>query len=627
MAKVTISSELVRDPTGRQDNRPWYVFGEGYQPATDGLVTPRRSRPIYPVAGTLSFEVEAGKHVWIENPSGDQYYVTIGDEDQDLEDLLATAVGVPPDSSQDLLDAAVETFVENNPGYPWSGVADKPPVIAAGATAEDALIALSATVTGRSLLWSADAAGARGVIGAVSKRDYDDLLVGVGCADLDTFLGADDDAKLAAALSYAAAQTHRPAIRFPARAVTLNVGGLVPFDGMKLIGPYGSDGPKNIGVNGTMNTHRINVGVGHGTDSLFNGAGLAVPVYDIQVRDLAFKATNTGSQFWHQPTGTASIYAAAFHSLTFENFKHVIGNPTNLAYTTQVLFTGHWQVLQGYDTQFNVDGSDNDFWGHGYLNIGSTQSVGPGVYLMMWEGVSKTKFGHIYATVSPGWKAMRCKNFNGLGGVSFHACTFEGLPGTPATTQLIDITETGSALGSWSFFACMFNHVNGGNGAIVQSGGRLNVYAPTYKRYSGAAETFPLLYQTGGVARIHDAVAATAGEHPYARWSDASVTKLAAANGVQPARPVAVSVTTATVLAADPGTAYVVYVGSGGAPTLPPSATAAAGANRYTICNTHTAARTVACSGAETINGSTTVSLPIGASIDVYSDGTNWRIV
>lgn len=144
MAKVTISSELVRDPTGRQDNRPWYVFGEGYQPATDGLVTPRRSRPIYPVAGTLSFEVEAGKHVWIENPSGDQYYVTIGDEDQDLEDLLATAVGVPPDSSQDLLDAAVETFVENNPGYPWSGVADKPAVIAAGDTAEDARDAIEA---------------------------------------------------------------------------------------------------------------------------------------------------------------------------------------------------------------------------------------------------------------------------------------------------------------------------------------------------------------------------------------------------------------------------------------------------------------------------------------------------
>ncbi|MBK8772574.1 MAG: hypothetical protein IPM06_19415 [Rhizobiales bacterium] len=169
MAKVTISSELVRDPTGRQDNRPWYVFGEGYQPATDGLVTPRRSRPIYPVAGTLSFEVEAGKHVWIENPSGDQYYVTIGDEDQDLEDLLATAVGVPPDSSQDLLDAAVETFVENNPGYPWSGVAEKPAVIAAGATAEDALIAVSATVTGRSLLWSADAAGARDAIGAARR--------------------------------------------------------------------------------------------------------------------------------------------------------------------------------------------------------------------------------------------------------------------------------------------------------------------------------------------------------------------------------------------------------------------------------------------------------------------------
>lgn len=465
-----------------------------------------------------------------------------------------------------------------------------------------------------------------GPTGAVARAAIG-VLSSAGVAELDSFSGATDDDKLAAALAYAAAQTLRPAIMFPARAVLLTVGGLVPFDGMKLIGPGGSDGAKNIGNTGTMNTHRVDVAVGNGTSSLFNGAGLASPVYDIQIRDLAFKATNTDSQFWHQPVGAASLYAANFHSLTFENFKHVLGNPSALSYLTQVLFTGHWQVLQGYDTQFNVDGSDNDLWGNGYVNIGSTRSVGAGGYQMMWEGMSKTKFGHIYSTASPGWKSMRCKNYNGVGGVGFHGCTFEGLPGTPSTTQLIDITETGSALGSWSFFGCMFNYINGGNGAIVQSGGRLNLYAPVYKRYSGAAETFPLLYQTGGMAAIHDAVAATAGESPYARWSDTTVTKLVGNNGVQPRRPVTVSVTTSTALPADPGTAYVALIGSGGAPILPPAATAAAGANKYTLCNVHTVAVTVACDGPETINGSTTISLPTGASLDVYSDGSNWRIV
>ena len=51
------------------------------------------------------------------------------DHNEDLWVLLSAAVGVPINTSADLLAAAVETFVANNPGYPWSGDRGKPSVM------------------------------------------------------------------------------------------------------------------------------------------------------------------------------------------------------------------------------------------------------------------------------------------------------------------------------------------------------------------------------------------------------------------------------------------------------------------------------------------------------------------
>ena len=85
-----------------------------------------------------------------------------------------------------------------------------------------------------------------------------------------------------------------------------------------------------------------------------------------------------------------------------------------------------------------------------------------------------------------------------------------------------------------------------------------------------------------------------------------------------------VSVTGSTTLAAVANTDYVAIVGSGGAPTLP---TAVGNTNRYTLKNAGTTNRTVATTGGQTIDGSTTAVLTPNTSIDVISDGTNWRVI
>jgi hypothetical protein len=61
----------------------------------------------------------------------------------------------------------------------------------------------------------------------------------VAGAALDSFSGADDDAKLTAALAYAAAQTIKPAILLTNREYTFALKSRQVYSGMKIIGPEG----------------------------------------------------------------------------------------------------------------------------------------------------------------------------------------------------------------------------------------------------------------------------------------------------------------------------------------------------------------------------------------------------
>lgn len=144
MALITITGDTIRDVAGHPDNRPWTVIATGYQDGGDGgVITDRGPREVYPVAGVLTFQVESGITAFIANPDGTTYLITTPEVDAELWDVLQVSIDVPPTTGAELLAAAVETFVENNPGYPWDGLADKPFVIAAGVSASAARAAIS----------------------------------------------------------------------------------------------------------------------------------------------------------------------------------------------------------------------------------------------------------------------------------------------------------------------------------------------------------------------------------------------------------------------------------------------------------------------------------------------------
>lgn len=86
-----------------------------------------------------------------------------------------------------------------------------------------------------------------------------------------------------------------------------------------------------------------------------------------------------------------------------------------------------------------------------------------------------------------------------------------------------------------------------------------------------------------------------------------------------------VSVTTSATLSATSGIDVVALISSAGTATLPP---AAANTNLYTLKNIDgTVSTTIHTTSGQTIDGSTTVTLVANQSIDVISDGSNWRIV
>lgn len=111
MALITITGNDVRDSTGRPDNRPWTITASTYQDGEGGVITDKTSTPLYPIAGVLTFQVEAGITAWIRTPDETRYLVRIPDEDADLWGVIEAGIAYPPTTSQDLLAAAVGQYV------------------------------------------------------------------------------------------------------------------------------------------------------------------------------------------------------------------------------------------------------------------------------------------------------------------------------------------------------------------------------------------------------------------------------------------------------------------------------------------------------------------------------------
>lgn len=267
-----------------------------------------------------------------------------------------------------------------------------------------------------------------------------------GVVNLDSFTG-NDDQKLTAALTYAAAQAQIPAIQFPARTVTLTKP-QTAFGGMKLIGPN-VGGPMNLEYqNGKLVNHVVKCTGLPAGQPLFTNTG---ELFDVYVSGLAFQGS-FNQQFWRS---TGNLYACKFDNLTFYGFKHIFGNATERALMTYTKFTGSWQVIgvpsTGPTMLFHVAGSDCDFWTAGDLNVGPTKNTVEGDFLLWFDGMGKTNVGSLYCTTG-GTKGIRISGNPEASPINFNGLRLEGYHSSNPGTRLLQI-DSGIATFSQCWFA------------------------------------------------------------------------------------------------------------------------------------------------------------------------------
>ena len=108
---MSIVSGVVVDATGRKDSRRWKVWSPVYSESVTGEVVTTRPQTISVTAGVFTADIDPGIVV-LENPDGFRWTVTVPETDCDLWDLIAAAAIVPPETTQEHLDAAIDAYLD-----------------------------------------------------------------------------------------------------------------------------------------------------------------------------------------------------------------------------------------------------------------------------------------------------------------------------------------------------------------------------------------------------------------------------------------------------------------------------------------------------------------------------------
>ncbi|GAA3957719.1 hypothetical protein GCM10023085_45290 [Actinomadura viridis] len=222
-------------------------------------------------------------------------------------------------------------------------------------------------------------------------------------APLDAFAGADDDAKLKAAMSYAAAQTRPPAIVLASRAHTFTGGPYELYDGLRLVGSLGtterefaSDGPQCVAT--------------VGGSALFSVP--AAGVRNVWVSGLQFRAASSSVHFQTPVTDMARgpvIEDATFVDSAWVGFATVM-HARHLRVRIDRTY-----VNEGTDTQFKLAGSDNFYWQSGGF-LSSTRLAATKFYVWLTH-MSRSQFGPLYITPE---KATGIRIDGSYGGLVFN---------------------------------------------------------------------------------------------------------------------------------------------------------------------------------------------------------------
>jgi hypothetical protein len=328
---------------------------------------------------------------------------------------------------------------------------------------------------------------------------------GPGEVLLDSFAGANDDAKLAAAMTYASAQTFMPAIRLTNRAHTFTQTLGQPYDGFTLIGSSTGWGDQTPRTKVTLN---ITPAAGDTIGYWINCS--SAQVWDYYIGNINFVSSNTKTQFIRTQSSTSSVlWNCTFHNLSFASFYAVLGNSAEALTIDLCEITGTWSILQAYDTPVALKGADNRAIFRDGLNIGSgtTPAAGAnGKYLLWFTSLSKSNIGPMYITADNGWRGIKYQGSSSSGyGTTITGAVIEGRnPGDPCVGILVNVIGGAVTLRDCNVNCGMTAPSAGENGLIQISGTDTQVVIDgcSFGHATGVAVTTPCVYVTGTAAQV-----------------------------------------------------------------------------------------------------------------------------
>lgn len=331
---------------------------------------------------------------------------------------------------------------------------------------------------------------------------------------LDNMVGADDDTKLTAAIAAQQSTDGMPPIVLGARNHTFNQSRQL-YSGLKLVGQ--SEGPKNTEQSPNFVTSRIKLGgsVSSGTSSWWVTPG--GNLFDVYMGNFAVDGSQGSSIHQFIDVTTGSLYACEFHNLAFNFMRGVFGRRDRKCLITQVIFSGHWEANNAWDTQFNLGGSDCELWMGGYLNAGpsaspaQTGSIANGSYEVLFDSLGKTNVGYMYLSMLNGWRGLKVSG-NGSS-IQFYGGVYEGYKASGTTGGGQTLAAPGTVIrlegGSGTFFGPTIGQgmaaPDASEGGLVHiTGGEWTFFSPHF--YKGTmAESTACLYQSGGRVMVSGA--------------------------------------------------------------------------------------------------------------------------
>lgn len=328
---------------------------------------------------------------------------------------------------------------------------------------------------------------------------------------LDSFAGATDDAKLTAALTYAAAQTIKPHIFFSNRQYVFTQANRPVFSGMKLQG-LGGHGDQQRSANSIPN------------DIRFNGTGVwwvcpAGSTFDVSIKGLCFQG-NKNSQFMSCNPGV--LWLSVIDECGFNLWKNVLGSlATAMLIDGCSIGNSFINFNNGYGLATHLAGSDCWVF-QGAVLCDTPQSIITGVdwpvggYHMWFDNLEKSVIGPVYMTADQ-QGGILCTGSSNNGQTIFTGFRVEGRnAGVPCFGSNVRINSGGFTFRDcWFAYGATALNSNGRTGELgvitVTGTGRALFDGCWYDRATGVAETAPWIGQSGGFVRIRNTMTASKG--------------------------------------------------------------------------------------------------------------------